>query len=102
MIQATLMIVPDVGFEIAWINARILMMEYLSPPEGLAILSRWSFIRIGSVHNRWLLGGTIIIQITRATYKLVKNEFVCEPHGTMNVKGKGEMEVWFVTGDSHD
>jgi guanylate cyclase len=37
------------------------------------------------------------IQITRATYELVKNDFVCEPHGTLNVKGKGEMEVWFVT-----
>ncbi len=40
-----------------------------------------------------------IIQITRATYELVKDEFVCEPRGTMNVKGKGEMEVWFVTGE---
>ena len=40
-----------------------------------------------------------IIQITRATYELVKDKFVCEPRGTMNVKGKGEMEVWFVTGE---
>ena len=38
------------------------------------------------------------IQITRAMYELVKNDFVCEPRGTVNVKGKGEMEVWFVTG----
>jgi len=37
-----------------------------------------------------------IIQITRATYELVKNDFVCEPRGTVNVKGKGEMEVWYV------
>jgi adenylate cyclase len=36
-----------------------------------------------------------IIQITRATYELVKDDFVCEPRGTVNVKGKGEMEVWF-------
>lgn len=36
------------------------------------------------------------IQITRATYELVKDNFVCEPRGTVNVKGKGEMEVWFV------
>jgi adenylate cyclase len=42
------------------------------------------------------VGGTI--QITRATYELVKDAFVCEPQGTLNVKGKGEMEVWFVTG----
>jgi guanylate cyclase len=39
-------------------------------------------------------GGTV--QITRATYELIKDEFVCEPRGTVNVKGKGEMEVWLV------
>ena len=38
-----------------------------------------------------------IIQITRATYELVKDDFVCEPRGSVNVKGKGEMEVWYVT-----
>ena len=42
------------------------------------------------------LGGTI--QITQATYELIKDEFVCEPRGTVTVKGKGEMEVWLVTG----
>jgi guanylate cyclase len=40
------------------------------------------------------LGGAV--QITRATYELIKDEFVCEPRGTVNVKGKGEMEVWLV------
>jgi adenylate cyclase len=39
-------------------------------------------------------GGTI--QITRATYELIKDEFVCEPRGTVNIKSKGEMEVWMV------
>jgi guanylate cyclase len=43
-----------------------------------------------------------IIQITRATYELVKDEFMCEPRGTVNVKGKGEMEVWFVTGQRNN
>jgi guanylate cyclase len=38
------------------------------------------------------------IQITQSTYELVKDDFVCEPRGTVNVKGKGEMQVWFVTG----
>jgi len=42
-------------------------------------------------------GGTI--QITRATYELIKEEFVCEPRGTVNVKGKGEMEVWWVVSE---
>jgi guanylate cyclase len=39
-------------------------------------------------------GGTI--QITRATYELIRDEFLCEPRGTVDVKGKGEMEVWLV------
>jgi guanylate cyclase len=38
------------------------------------------------------------IQITRATYELVKDDFVCEPHGTVDVKGAGACEVWHVTG----
>jgi len=41
------------------------------------------------------LGGAV--QITQTTYELIKDEFVCEPRGTVNVKGKGEMEVWLVT-----
>jgi guanylate cyclase len=38
------------------------------------------------------------IQITHATYDLIKDDFACEPRGTVNVKGKGDMDVWFVTG----
>jgi guanylate cyclase len=38
------------------------------------------------------------IQITQATYELVKDEFACEPHGAVIVKGKGEMETWFLVG----
>jgi len=40
------------------------------------------------------LGGAV--QITQTTYELIKDEFVCERRGTVNVKGKGEMEVWLV------
>jgi guanylate cyclase len=40
------------------------------------------------------LGGAV--QITRATYDLIKDEFVCEPRGTVHVKGKGDMQVWLV------
>jgi guanylate cyclase len=38
------------------------------------------------------------IQITRATYELLKDEFVCESRGTVLVKGKGEMETWYLLG----
>lgn len=37
------------------------------------------------------------VQITQATYELIKDKFVCEPRGSVNVKGKGEMDVWLVT-----
>src|SRR5437016_14591403 len=36
------------------------------------------------------------IQITRATYELLKDEFVCKRRGTIQVKGKGEMETWYL------
>ena len=38
------------------------------------------------------------IQITRATYKLLADEFHCEPRGTIAVKGKGAMEAWYLVG----
>jgi class 3 adenylate cyclase len=34
------------------------------------------------------------IQITREMYELVKDDFVCESIGKINVKGKGPMEAW--------
>jgi guanylate cyclase len=42
------------------------------------------------------------IQITRATYELVKDEFICEPRGTIDVKGKGPMETWYLVGPRPD
>jgi guanylate cyclase len=36
------------------------------------------------------------IQVTRATYELLKDEFVLEPRGTIEVRGKGNMETWFL------
>lgn len=39
-----------------------------------------------------------IIQITRATHELVKNDIVCKPKGSLNIKGNGEIEVWYVIG----
>ena len=42
------------------------------------------------------------IQITRATYELLKDEFVCRPRGTILVKGKGPMETWYLDGTRSD
>jgi adenylate cyclase len=36
------------------------------------------------------------IQITRATKELLEDEFVCEPRGTIPIKGKGEIEAWYL------
>jgi hypothetical protein len=38
------------------------------------------------------------IQITRSTYELIKDAFVCTPRGTIRIKGKGEMETWYLVG----
>jgi len=38
------------------------------------------------------------IQITRATHDLLSDEFICERRGTVDVKGKGEMETWYLVG----
>jgi guanylate cyclase len=42
------------------------------------------------------------IQITHATYELLKDEFVCRRRGTILVKGKGEMETWYLVGSRDD
>ena len=36
------------------------------------------------------------IQITRATYQLLADEFECEPRGSITVKGKGEIDTWYL------
>jgi len=37
------------------------------------------------------------VNISEATYALVKDEFVCEFRGEIEAKGKGKMGMWFVT-----
>jgi adenylate cyclase len=38
------------------------------------------------------------IQITRSTFKLLRDDFVLEPIGLVEVKGKGEVETWRLVG----
>ena len=44
------------------------------------------------------------IQVTRATYELLKDEFELEPRGTVPIKGKGDIETWYLVGrsDGHE
>ena len=36
------------------------------------------------------------IQVTAATYELIRDEFVCEPRGVIPVKGKGDMNTYLL------
>jgi class 3 adenylate cyclase len=38
------------------------------------------------------------IHLSDSTYGLIKDEFVSEPRGVVEVKGKGPMETWFLVG----
>jgi adenylate cyclase len=36
------------------------------------------------------------IQVTRATYEILRDEFELEPRGTVSIKGKGDVETWYL------
>jgi class 3 adenylate cyclase len=40
------------------------------------------------------------IQLTRSTYELIKDEYECTTAGTLPIKGKGELEVWHLVGQT--
>ena len=42
------------------------------------------------------------IQITSATHELIKDEFVCRLRGTVAIKGKGDLETWYLLGRRED
>jgi adenylate cyclase len=39
------------------------------------------------------------IQVSQDTYQLLKDDFSLEPRGMIYIKGKGEMQTWFLTGE---
>jgi len=43
-------------------------------------------------------GGLYQFCITRETFELIKDEFTYEPRGKVMVKGKGELETWYLVG----
>jgi guanylate cyclase len=38
------------------------------------------------------------IQISQATHHLIRDHFVCEHRGVVDVKGAGELDTWFLVG----
>jgi adenylate cyclase len=44
------------------------------------------------------LGTSDEIQITRSTWELLRDHFVTEPRGSVDVKGKGQVETWRLVG----
>ena len=38
------------------------------------------------------------IQVTQDTYELIKDEFILRSRGTIEIKGKGQMQTWFLIG----
>ena len=43
-------------------------------------------------------GAPDVIQMTRSTWELVRDDFVTEPSGLVDVKGKGDVETWRLIG----
>jgi guanylate cyclase len=88
--------VGDLGFE--------LRIGINSGPVVAGVIGRKRFLydlwgdAVNTASRMQSEGTPGCIQITRATYELLKDEFVCEPRGTVAVKGKGEMETWYLVG----
>lgn len=38
------------------------------------------------------------VHVSAATYELIKDDFECDPRGTIPIKGKEKMETWFLVG----
>ncbi len=42
------------------------------------------------------------IQVTEATYELIRDRFVCEPRGVISVKGKSDMTTYLLVSRKED
>jgi hypothetical protein len=44
------------------------------------------------------VGAIAIFSRTRDTHELLRDEFELEPRGTVPIKGKGDVETWYLVG----
>jgi len=73
----------------------VLVLGLMVPILALLMYDLWGdAVNTASRMESHGAGGSI--QITEATHELIKDDFICEAHGTINIKGKGEMKVWYV------
>src|SRR5262249_1064479 len=75
-----------------------------SGPVGAGVIGRKRFLydlggdAVNTASRMESHGTSGRIQITQATKELLDDEFVLEPRGTIEVKGKGEMAAWYLVG----
>ncbi len=73
-----------------------------SGPVVAGVIGRKKFIydlwgdAVNTASRMESLGVEGFIQVTDATYQLIKDDFECQARGTIDVKGKGGMKVWYL------
>ena len=66
-----------------------------SCPKNAEVVVRLDLVLCASFNQRPFAGQ----KLTRARWhRLVRERFACEPRGSVEVKGKGGMDVWRVIG----
>lgn len=76
-----------------------------SGPVVAGVIGRRKFIydlwgdSVNTASRMESYGNGGVIQITESTYHLIKHEYTCAPQGSVQVKGKGLMPVWYILGE---
>jgi len=75
-----------------------------SGPVVAGVIGRRKFIydlwgdAVNTASRMESLGMPGHVQIAEGAYELLKDDFVCEPRGLVEVKGKGAIQTWYLVG----